>query len=192
MFKRNKTHQRKKMSKKQKIMIWTASVLLSLVFLYCTAVFSNIPFIKKWREIYIETAMTTGKHQWLATAFIPGYIIDDVMGRASEQQAIQGSLESKWESDKITINKKPNKTEKELFYEKFWEVDKTQLEGYMSDKGISSYDDLLIENLDGSVNITTTFGEKIKVLDRRKKKEKQCLSEIRLTKEKRCLRNKKS
>lgn len=165
MFKRNKIRQRRKMSKKQKVMIWTVSIVLSLILAYCTAVFSNIPFIKKWREIYIETAMTTGKHHWLATAFIPGYIIDDVMERALEQQAIQEGLESKWESEKITINTKPDRTEKELFYEKFWEVDKTKLEEYMSGQGISSYDDLLIENLNGNVNITTTFGEKIKVLD---------------------------
>ena len=133
---------------------------------YCAAVFSNVPFIKKWREIYIETAMTTQKHQWLATAFIPGYIVDDVMEAAREGQAIQDDLESKWEEEIVINTATPNKqTEEELFYEKFWEVDKTKLETYMSDKGISTYEDLLIENLDGSVNITTTFGEKIKVLD---------------------------
>lgn len=165
MSKRNKAHPRRKMSKKQKIMIWTVSIVLSIVLGYCTAVFSNIPFIKKWRDIYIETAMTTGRHQWLATAFIPGYIIDDVMRTAMEEQALQGELESKWESDKIEINTTTSQTEEELFYEKFWEVDKQLLETYMSDKGISKYEDLLIENLDGSINITTTFGEKIKVLD---------------------------
>ena len=167
MSKRNKVHQRRKMSKKQKIIIWVVSILLFIVLGYCTAVFSNIPFIKKWRGIYIETAMTTGKHQWLATAFIPGYIIDDVMRPALEEQALQESLESKWEPEEIEINTttQNNQTEEELFYEKFWEVDKKLLEAYMSDKGISSYEDLLIENLNGSVNITTTFGEKIKVLD---------------------------
>ena len=165
MAKRNKAHPRKKMSKKQKIIIWIVSILLFLVLGYCTAVFSNIPFIKKWRGLYIETAMTTGKHQWLATAFIPGYIIDDVMRPALEEQAKQEALESKWESGKIKIDTPKPKSEKELFYEKFWEVDKTQIETYMSDKGISSYQKLLIENLDGSINITTTFGEKIKVLD---------------------------
>lgn len=167
MTKKNKVRQRRKMSKKQKIVIWIVSILLFLVLGYCTAVFSNIPFIKKWRGIYIETAMTTGKHQWLATAFIPGYIIDDVMSDAMEGQAIQEELESKWESEEIEIDTTtPNKqTVEEAFYEKFWEVDKTKLETYMSDKGISTYEDLLIENLDGSVNITTTFGEKIKVLD---------------------------
>lgn len=166
MSRRNKAHPRRKMSKKQRIAIWLTSVILFMVLAYCTAVFSNIPFIKKWREIYIETAMTTGKHQWLATAFIPGYIIDDVMERAMKEQALQEELKSKWEEEKIEINTtKNNQTEEELFYEKFWEVDKQSLETYMSDKGISTYKNLLIENLDGSVDITTTFGEKIKVLD---------------------------
>ena len=165
MSKRNKAHQRRKMSKKQKIIIWIVSILLFLVLGYCTAVFSNIPFIKKWRGIYIETAMSTGNHQWLATAFIPAYIIDDVMRPAWEEQALQDALKSKWDTEKIEINNTKAKTDEELFYEKFWEVDKTKLETYMSDKGISTYKNLLIENLDGSINITTTFGEKIKVLD---------------------------
>ena len=166
MTKKNKVHRRRRMSKKQKVVIWIVSILLCMVLGYCAAVFSNVPFIKKWREIYIETAMTTQKHQWLATAFIPGYIVDDVMEAAREGQAIQDDLESKWEEEIVINTATPNKqTEEELFYEKFWEVDKTKLETYMSDKGISTYEDLLIENLDGSVNITTTFGEKIKVLD---------------------------
>lgn len=166
MTKKSKVHQRRKMSKKQKIVIWIVSVLLFMILGYCTAVFSNIPFIKKWREIYIETAMTTQKHQWLATAFIPGYIVDDVMDAAKAGQAIQNDLESKWEEEiVIDTTASDKKTKEELFYEKFWEVDKQSLETYMSDKGISKYEDLLIENLDGSVNIQTTFGEKIKVLD---------------------------
>ena len=166
MTKKNRVHQKRKMSKKQKIVIWIVSVLLFMVLGYCTAVFSNIPFIKKWRDIYIETAMTTQKHQWLATAFIPGYIVDDVMEAAREGQSIQDNLESKWEEEIVIDTSASNKqTEEQLFYEKFWEVDKESLETYMSDKGISTYEHLLIENLDGSVNITTTFGEKIKVLD---------------------------
>lgn len=165
MSKRNKVHPRKKMSKKQKIAIWIVSILMFFVLGYCTAVFSNIPFIKKWRGIYIETAMSTGNHQWLATAFIPGYIIEDVMRPAWEEQALQDALKSKWETEKIEINNTKPKTDEELFYEKFWEVDKKLLKTYMSDNGISTYKDLLIENLDGSINITTTFGEKIKVLD---------------------------
>lgn len=152
------------MSKKRKIIIWITSVLTALVLLYCTAVFSNIPFIKKWRDIYIETAMTTGRHQWLATAFIPGYIIDDVMLNAMENQAMQNELESQWNSDDTTSSNS-NKTPEERFFERYWEVDKKLLKAYMTEHKITKYEDLFIENLDGKIDLKTTLGEKIKVLD---------------------------
>lgn len=46
---------------------------------YLTVVFGNIPFIVKWRNIWIETAMTTDQHQWLAKWFFPESLIDKVM-----------------------------------------------------------------------------------------------------------------
>ena len=179
------------MSKKKKILISVTSIILVLIIGYCTCVFSNIPFIKKWRTIYIETAMTTATHQWLATAFIPGYIIDDVMSDAKDQQVIQDGLQSSWEDiekpettipnidDAIEvkpINPTPEETtppepeevkpsEEELFFEKYWEVNKEKLNNYMKANNIESYENLLIENLDGKIDVSTTFGEKIKVLD---------------------------
>ncbi len=48
---------------------------------YVTIVFGNIPFIVKWRNIWIETAMTTDQHKWLATWFFPDSLIDDVMSQ---------------------------------------------------------------------------------------------------------------
>ena len=166
MAKHDSVQERKKLSKVQKIIISVTSVILALVLLYCTAVFSDIPFIKKWRGIYIETAMTTGKHQWLATAFIPRYIINDVMKAYHEGQALQDNLESKWETEGNNSNTVSKvQTAEEKFYEKFWEVDKESLKAYMADKGITSYEKLLIENLDGEIDLKTTFDEKIKVLD---------------------------
>lgn len=55
------------------------SIILALGGTYLLFVFSPVPFFRSMRNIWIETAMTTGEHQWLATAFIPGEIIDDVM-----------------------------------------------------------------------------------------------------------------
>ena len=46
---------------------------------YVTVVFGNIPFVVKWRNIWIETAMTTDQHKWLATWFFPDSLIDDIM-----------------------------------------------------------------------------------------------------------------
>ena len=52
-------------------------ILLALLG-YLTFVFAPIPFVRFWRNIYIETAMTTADHQWLATKFIPAKIINEV------------------------------------------------------------------------------------------------------------------
>lgn len=46
---------------------------------YVTVVFGKIPFVVKWRNIWIETAMTTDQHKWLATAFFPDSLIKEVM-----------------------------------------------------------------------------------------------------------------
>lgn len=74
----------------KKIVIMPAAVIVLLAALYLTAVFSNIPFIAKWRNIWIETAMTTADHQWLATAFIPASVIDKVMENKNTTSEIIG------------------------------------------------------------------------------------------------------
>ncbi len=56
-----------------------AIVLILGVVGYVTVVFGNIPFVVKWRNIWIETAMTTDQHKWLATWFFPDSLIDEVM-----------------------------------------------------------------------------------------------------------------
>lgn len=58
--------------------IFSLALLLSVVG-YVTIVYGNIPFVVKWRNIWIETAMTTDQHKWLATAFFPDRLIDEVM-----------------------------------------------------------------------------------------------------------------
>ena len=70
------------------------AVLAALAGLYCLCVFSDIPFIAKWRTIYIQTAMDTMNHQWLATAFIPRGVIDEAMalrGQAQQEQTEHSS-----------------------------------------------------------------------------------------------------
>lgn len=62
------------------ILLLAVAVLLSVVG-YVTVVYGNIPVIVKWRNIWIETAMTTDQHKWLATAFFPDRLIDEVMSK---------------------------------------------------------------------------------------------------------------
>lgn len=186
-------------NKKSKFIIGLLVVVSILIVGYSVCVFSNIGFIKKWRTIYIETAMTTTSHKWLATAFIPHYIIDDVMSSAKEQNEIQKDLQSTWENvetvtkerkedtkivvieeskdakvsnsdEELTeiekeIEKVVEPTAEELFYDKYWEVNKEDIEAYLTEHTEFNYENILIENLDEKQDIKTVFGEPIVVLD---------------------------
>jgi len=74
-----KKNDKQRWNRKWLLLIIPALLVLLLLIGYITFVFVPIPIVRAWRNIYIETAMTTGDHQWLATSFIPQYIIDDVM-----------------------------------------------------------------------------------------------------------------
>lgn len=52
--------------------------MLVMTVLYLVGVYSDIPPIARLRTMYIETAMSTMRHQWLATAFFPQSVIDPV------------------------------------------------------------------------------------------------------------------
>lgn len=56
-------------------------MIFSIGALYCVTAFTNCPGLSTLRNIWIETAMTTGEHQWLATKFFPKSVIDDVMSK---------------------------------------------------------------------------------------------------------------
>lgn len=67
-----------------------SAVAVFLVAGYFTVVYSSIPTIAYWRTIWIETAMTTADHQWLATAFFPSEIIETVMQNTTSTVDIIG------------------------------------------------------------------------------------------------------
>lgn len=136
----------------------TAAVLGCLLvceILYFTAIYSNNSFISKWRSIYIETAMDTFSHQWLATAFIPPDIIDEVMDLRQERLEEAIGKESNWskpeepaepqipeevpnntpseiDTDITQIPEKdPEEEAREAFYEMFYELDVPSMEAYV-------------------------------------------------------------
>ena len=71
----------KKRTFKLRLFGLVVSFILIIISGYYMAVYSNHPFISKWRTIYIETAMSTMTHQWLATYFIPENIINEVISQ---------------------------------------------------------------------------------------------------------------
>lgn len=104
---------RSKRSLKRNIIYFSAVILIfTAIFsgLYLIGVYSNISFIKYWRAIWVETAMTTGDHQWLATNFIPKNIIDDIMKHQIPINEISGGLDY-LETNPLENNGEPEKNE---------------------------------------------------------------------------------
>lgn len=92
------SRKRQKKRKRKRRLITTSIILAALAGLYCLCVFSNIPFIAKWRNLYIETALMTRTHQWLATAFIPDFVIDKTRAEIDRNEAAQEGLVSNWDN----------------------------------------------------------------------------------------------
>lgn len=58
--------------------------------LYTLFAFSSLPFFTYWRTIWIETAMTTGHHHWLAENLVPYDSVTEVMSNATTKQDVIG------------------------------------------------------------------------------------------------------
>lgn len=66
----------------------TTIMCIALVFalIWGAFVYSPTPFITRWREYFISSAMSTFRHQWLATSLIPSSVISRVMTAAEKEQ----------------------------------------------------------------------------------------------------------
>ena len=103
--------------KRLKIPAFLLALLLLLECIYCIAVFTDwVPPLSRLRNQYIETALETMNHKWLATALIPGDIVLKVqqeMDAARDAQLGQNS--SGW--------KKEDSPKKQDFFTLFPELD---------------------------------------------------------------------
>ena len=84
-------YKRKDRKNFKKIMSAVISVLTCLcVFLtgYIALLYVDIPFITPLRNVWIETAMTTHSHQWLATSFFPKWLIDELLANTVSTDGI--------------------------------------------------------------------------------------------------------
>ena len=155
-------------------------VLAVLEGLYFTCVYSNIPFISKWRSIYIQTAMDTMRHQWLATAFIPQSVIDEVMAARDEAKEIQQEHNSSdsWAEDTGATGESSGQdsateeeSEEEAFYKLFWELDRSSMEAYLKQHPEAlnnGWENLYINEAgldDDGTSIQTTMGEQVLAID---------------------------
>lgn len=152
-------------------------VLAILAGLYLTAVYSDIPFIAKWRTAYIQTAMNTLSHQWLATAFIPRSVIDKVVAEMEAAREAQIGVNSEWEEEEVesrnpTLTDTKGMSKEEIaFYNLFWEVDVPSMQAYVKehpDVLAAGWSRINIDKsalTDDGTSIRTIQGEQVLAID---------------------------
>lgn len=143
-------------------------VLLAVILsLYGVVLFSTHPFIVKWRTLYIETAMSTTSHQWLATAFFPKSMIEEIMNERTWKINMQAALDSGW--DDVEDEEISDDIDAEaLFYKAYWEIDSESVRKYLkenpklTEKG---YGSIVIKDMDGELGLYTVNGHPLLALD---------------------------
>jgi exopolysaccharide biosynthesis protein len=154
----------------------TLSVFAIVAVTYPIAVYSSNPFIKKWRNLYIETAMTTFHHQWLATSFIPKEVIDDVMNTYNQERDMLQNITAVWENtayakeeeEDYEIVEEEVISKEDEFYSKFWELDTEEFRSFLTENPEfleNDYDNIFIDNSKYKYDIKTTLDERVYVLD---------------------------
>jgi len=147
--------------------------VIIIAILYCVVVFTNIPFIAKWRTVYIETAMSTMDHQWLATAFLPDSVIDKVLAERSNAEAVQDDLQSDWSISTYSERElyRPWKKEQKYFVDVYSEIDQDSFNEYIAehpDKILNEDKYLVIDEAgmdDGGTSIETIYGDEVLAID---------------------------
>lgn len=109
----------------------TCFFLICVTVVYPFLLYTPNAFITRWREWYIETAMGTMTHQWLATWFIPGNIIEEVMAKRYLLNQKQEGVTSAWNS--VGDEGNTASTPKERFYQTFSELDEDSFEAFLRD-----------------------------------------------------------
>lgn len=155
---------------------------------YCFLVFTDISTIKYWREVYIDTAMSTLSHQWLATSFLPEYMVNNQQLK-NEYINLSGvghnSERPKPTDPGATVEPtEPSSTEpvdphsdaaQEAFYETFWELNRTSFEEYLDDHPDvlqNGWDAIYINEAgldDEGTSIYTSMGEQVLAIDAKNK-----------------------
>lgn len=154
-----------KMKRQSKIIKLFVITLLVIYHSYIIAVYSTFPFIEKWRTIYIETAMSTMTHHWLATAFIPPKVINEVMennAKADLDNLVDDvTIEKPWHTG-IWIGHPTGLTEEQIaersFKENYTEINFDTLPSDIQ------YKDLILLEADCS-GVETIHGDQVYLID---------------------------
>ena len=106
--------------------LWIALLVLILVLEcgYCVAVFTDwVPPLSRLRDTFIETALGTMEHKWLATALFPADIVEAVRSQVEADRLAQaGQNSSLWEP--------VENSEERDFFELFPEIDPAEFRAF--------------------------------------------------------------
>ena len=169
---------------------WKRCVCLLLIFvtLWAIAAFSNIPLVKKYRDLWVSTALSTMRHQGLATFYFPPSVIQerrDMEAAAREAQAGDNTLdtfngsadEHNWIETEGTGPVDPNDPTRSMtreqreFYGLFYELDVDSAEAYFHAhpeslaNGYAKVDVNESSLRQEGTSIRTKLGEKVLAID---------------------------
>ena len=114
-------------------LILTCLLLTGLTVVYPFLLYTDNAFVTKWREWYIETAMGTMPHQWLATSFIPHDMIEKVMAKRYLMNQKQAGAESFWDFTLDMDGEEQAISPKARFYKLYSELDETEFESFLDE-----------------------------------------------------------
>lgn len=173
----------KKKNRKMRVITVLLCIVLFFEALYCFLVFTDIPAIQRLRTQYISTALSTFSHQWLAEAFLPNYMVEEVrqgMQHMHNQQVGQNSNTS----DRYTPSNQEDASsestapldpdadaEEEAFYSLFHELNRSSFEAYVQehpDVLDDGWENVYINEAgltDEGTQIYTSMGEQVLAID---------------------------
>lgn len=168
-----------------------ALLLAVLLGMYAFVLWAPLPAVERLRNMYIETALSTMSHQWLATAFFPKSLVEDVRQQMRDAQNSQNGIVSDWQENGSgdahvtpdipeipageTGSTQTGDEAMEAFFELFWELDRESVLKWVEEEPS------LLENgwahlsaneaglKDDGLPIYTTMGEQVLAIDAHEK-----------------------
>lgn len=173
---------RKKEKHPLRVILIILAVLLVLECSYFFMVYTDQPFIAYWRNIYINSALSTMRHQWLATYLLPKDVVQEVIDRNTLLSQQAAGKASKWEKDvreldaeitevKPMTAEERKAAERKSFFEVFWEIDEASMEAYLTENPdvlSGGWNKIKINEAglnDQGTSIQTIFGEQVLAID---------------------------
>lgn len=166
-----------------------ALLLAVLLGLYAFVLWAPVPFVERMRNMYIETALSTMSHQWLATAFFPKSLVEDVRQQMQDAQNSQNGMVSDW-TDSAGEHQMPDIPEipagetgstetgdeaMEAFFRLFWELDRQSVldwvreEPQLLEHGWAHLSANKAGLKDEGLPVYTTMGEQVLAIDAHEK-----------------------